>query len=550
MGKKFIIPTISILLIISNNALSADINQDIERSGIEIKTLKPIYDENITDYSIRNCDNKKTKIKKIGQSTVTYKNMVLNRDITINTKKDDIIEIIINGKKIYIRCLPDDFPDINFKNYDIKKKKDVLYTFATANRVDINNWMVENGYYIIADENGAPLWYMKASGSAMIMKVFDNKSIYTLGLPPGMTPSYAARSGAAIIKTDFKGNIIKKIYPKDKKYVIDTHGFEKLKNNNYLIIATKIIKNYDLSSYTKNLTPYNIGGGGTKQCDVTNTKNATVAMPYIMEITGNGEIENQIRIDDIIPPSESQLFALSDIDYTGKKPNCVVNIYHPVNLTTNEAEENYILTNRFTSATYIIDKVNKKVIAKIGGIKNENSFEILDDPYGDRGPIGHHGGYVAGNKLLLLDNRRLPQEEVRAVVYELDYKDKKAKHLFSRKQPERSCEIFENKIICLTYSMGTALFLKDSSILASWGFRPNSPNMATHFDDKGNILVDLRNNEKNQTTYQINYFEKNLVNIKILRNTASSSKTIPLPFENKLGWSLALKDNAITGPGN
>jgi|LakMenEpi03Aug12_release.lakeMendotaPanAssembly.Ray.scaffolds.fasta_scaffold60870_3 hypothetical protein len=547
MRKKLIIPII--LLLITNNALSNDIYKNNYKI-IDISTLNPKYNEKITDYSIRNCDKKETKITISDKEIVRYKNKILKNNITINTKKDDIIELVINNKKIFIRCLPNDFPNINFRNYDINKKKNVLYSFATANRVDINNWMVEKGYYIIADENGTPLWYMKAAGSAMIMKILDNESIYTVGLPPGMTPSYAARSGAAIIKTDFKGKIIKKILPKDKKYVIDTHGFEKLKNNNYLIISTKIIKNYDLSSYTKNLTPYNLGGGGTKQCDVTNTKKATVAMPFIMEINDKGEIINQIRFDEIISPSESQLFALSDIDYTGKKPNCVVNIYHPVNLSTNESEDNYILTNRFTSATYIIDKVNKKIIAKIGGTKNENSFEIINDPYGDRGPIGHHGGYISENKLILLDNRRLPQEEVRAVVYELNFDQKKAIHLFSRKQPERSCELFENKIICITYSMGTALFLNDKSILASWGFRPNSPNMATHFDKDGNILVDLRNNEKNQTTYQINYFEKTLVNAKLLRDTASSKRTIPLPFENKLGWSLSLKDNAITGPGN
>lgn len=548
MRKRLIIPII--LLLITNNALSNDLNKKSNDKIIDISTLNPKYNEKITDYSIRNCDKKETKITISDKESVRYKNKILKNNITLNTKKDDIIELVINDKKIYIRCLPNDFPNINFRNYDINKKKNVLYSFATANRVDINNWMVEKGYYIIADENGTPLWYMKASGSAMIMKILDNLSIYTVGLPPGMTPSYAARSGAAIIKTDFKGKIIKKILPKDKKYVIDTHGFEKLKNNNYLIISTKIIKNYDLSNYTKSLTPYNLGGGGTKQCDVTNTKKATVAMPFIMEINEKGEIINQIRFDEIISPSESQLFALSDIDYTGKKPNCVVNIYHPVNLSTNESEDNYILTNRFTSATYIIDKVNKKIIAKIGGTKNENSFEIINDPYGDRGPIGHHGGYISENKLILLDNRRLPQEEVRAVIYELNFDQKKAIHLFSRKQPERGCELFENKIICITYSMGTALFLNDQSILASWGFRPNSPNMATHFDKDGNILVDLKNNEKNQTTYQVNYFEKTLVNEKLLRDSASSKRTIPLPFENKLGWSLALKDNAITGPGN
>jgi hypothetical protein len=74
--------------------------------------------------------------------------------------------------------------------------------------------------------------------------------------------------------------------------------------------------------------------------------------------------------------------------------------------------------------------------------------------------------------------------------------------------------------------------------------------MGSHFDNAGNLILNLQNNEKNQTTYQINYINKNNINLNKLRTNASSEKSIPLPFENKLGWSLQLKDSALTGPGN
>jgi hypothetical protein len=517
------------------------------------KYLSPTFNLSTNDYMIRNCHNKNTELLLGKEFYITYKNNIYKNKIKIKTKKDQLINIFVKNKdntinkEIFIRCLPDDFPKLLFTSKSDDNSN--LYTFATAKRKNVNNWMVENGYYIIADKNGVPIWYMKALGSPMIIKV-DNNNIYTVGLPPGMTPSYGARKGSAIIKTDLAGKLIKKIKPKNSEYVIDTHGFEILNNKNYLVITVKLLKNYDLSKYTKNLTPYNLGGGGVKQCDVTNTTKATVAMPYITEIDQDGNIIKSIQIDKIITPEESQLLALSDIDYTGKKPNCVVNIYHPVNLSLSDDEKKYILTNRFTSATYIIDKAEEKVIAKLGGVKNINSLEIISDPLGSRGPIGHHGGFLKNNQLIVLDNRRLPSESVRAVIYDLNLENKKAIYNKSYTPPNRECELFEGNIICLTYSMGTALFLEENSVLATWGFRPNSPNMGSHFDNAGNLILNLQNNEKNQTTYQINYINKNNINLNKLRTNASSEKSIPLPFENKLGWSLQLKDSALTGPGN
>lgn len=543
--KKMLLIAIILFTIVHNSTYSNQING--ENQILYSNNLYPKYNKNINDYSLRDCDKKNTDLFIKKGYNIKYNNKLYENKLGIFLKKDEIVKIIINKHVIYIRCLPDNFPKLTFNK---KSQSKYFYTFATANRKNINNWYVENGYYIIADENGTPIWYMKGSGSAMILKIYKDGNIYSMGLPPGVTPSYGARKGSAIMVSKLDGTLIKKIKPADNNYVIDTHGFEKLSNGNFLLMTSKIITNYDLSKYTKNLTPFNIGGGGTKQCDVTNTKSAKVSMPFITEITPDGEIKKLIRFDKIIPPNESQLFALSDIDYTAQKPNCIVSIYHPVNLSTTDNETRYVLTNRFTSATYIIDKNKEEVIAKIGGIKTDNSFNIIEDPYGERGPIGHHGGYIKNNKLILLDNRRIPEEKVRSVIYQLDYEKKEATHIQTLTQPTKDCDLIDNKIVCLTYSMGTSLFLEDDSILATWGFRPKSSNMATHFDKEGNIIVDLINRTENQTTYQVNYIEKENLDIELLRKSASSNKVIKLPFENKLGWSIAIKDGALIGPGN
>lgn len=521
--------TILYILLISTSPHLAVANTTF---SIKATSLSPSFSQNQTDYTLRKCHQKKVSIKLEipGNSNVTVDGEKVTQGAVMKTlKKDQLVNITITEKNIprqyFIRCLPDDFPEISVIKHSNTAPKS-QYLLASGNRTNPKTWELVRKYYMILDESGVPLWYMKAEGFPAIIEKASNNSVYTLASPEGLNPSYAARGNPGIIATNLNGSYISALR-QGEKTPIDGHSLKLLPNGSKLLITVRLEKNVDLSKTFNQLTALDVAGGGIKDCSLEATNSATVAYPEIRIVDKKGKTTWYWDSKGNIQNDESILPAVTNIDYTGKT-NCIIDLFHASHVSLSEDGKTILLTTRFTSSTYGIDFNSKKILWKVGGTKTPYSLKIEKDPLDKEGPRGHHGGELnKENLLILFDNRREISQISRGVMYQLNLNDRKAEYKNALMPVQKPCTMLENDVICSSYSMGGASFTKDGYKLVSWGFKLNNPNVATLYDAKDKPVLTIQNTFGVHTTYKVSYlseaerFDKN-----ILRVNASSDKVI------------------------
>jgi hypothetical protein len=392
---------------------------------------------------------------------------------------------------------------------------------------------MDRKFYMILDQAGVPLWYIRAEGFPAIIKKADNNHIYTLASPDGINPSYAARGNPGIIKTSINGTFVSS-QRLGSKNPIDGHSLELLKNGDKVLITVRLEKNVDLSKTFNQLTALDVAGGGIENCPLDVPSNATVAYPEIRIVDKTGKLKWYWDSKKYIKLNESLLPAVTNIDYTGKT-NCIVDLFHATHAALSPDGKTMLLTTRFTSSTYGIDTKTKEILWKVGGTKTTKSLMIDKDPLDKEGPRGHHGGEIDNdNNLLLFDNRRELSEISRGVIYKLDFNNNKAVYQKALLPVQRPCVMLGEQNLCSSYSMGGADYTMDKNIIVSWGFKPGTPQIATLYDKNYSPILTIENNYKVHSTYKVTYlskaerFSKNL-----LRKGASSTKTIKASWTPK-----------------
>jgi hypothetical protein len=512
-------------------------------SSIRVTGLYPNFTPAGEDYAVSNCANKTISlgVSATKGATVTIDGRaVKSGKATINTKADQIITVRAKLGKItrnwFLRCLPDDFPKLRVEKHGSTPSKG-YYAFSTGERVDMSKWQLRSQYYVILDERGAPIWYMRGKGVPGILDRAANGNILTTASPNGISPSFAARGPSAVVETTLDGQLVTK-HTRGAQDPIDGHSLQVLPNGNLLVLTVPIIRGVDLSDDFAQLQPLDVGGGGVDKCDVTNVRSADVAYPAIREITPDGELVWSWNSWEHLDDGESIIPALTNISYTGGV-ECVVDLFHGVIASQSPDGKTIIFTARFASATWGIDKASGSVRWKIGGIPSPVSLSIENDPYGKYGPRGQHGGIIDDKgRLLVFDNRRANDEISRGLLYQIDENERTASYVRGFEPPIKPCQQGPEGKLCNALSMGGARHTPAGGTLVSWGYKPGNPNLATEFDAKGFPMFTIMNLSGYHNTYEVLRLDRSAWPIAKLRK-AASSLTVILP-----GWDSGLPDDA------
>lgn len=504
------------------------------------------------DYAVNGCSGKKVSVDVgLNPGAKLYLNgaRASQRALNISMKADQVYELRASLGKIqrswFIRCLPDDFPEVRVKQH--QKPKGGYYLFSTGLRLDANRWAIKSAYYIIVDERGAPVWYMRATGFPGILDRAVNGNLLTTSAPGGLTVSYSARGEPAVVETTLRGKVVAE-HDTNPDDLVDGHSFQVLPNGNLLLLTVPVLRNVDLSDDFAQLQPLDVAGGGLEGCDVTNVRSASVAYPAIREVTPSGEIVWSWNSWEHLDDAESIVPALTNISLTGGV-DCVVDIFHANSISLSADGQTVLLTARFASATWGISRDTGLVRWKLGGIKTDKSLKISGDPYGEYGPRGHHGGVLDSNgRLLIFDNRRSPSEISRGVLYKIDTDRKQAVFERALIPPQQPCLNTDSEPICIAYSMGAAFFTPTGGTLVTWGYKPGNPNVATEFDRNGNPILSILNHSGIHNTYQVVRVDPSSWTREELRRAASSKRSINPPWESSLDDTSPL-DTAVWNLG-
>lgn len=532
----------SLLLVPPASAASEPLQQ-ITASGIY-----PAFSPTTTDYALRQCDNRSVtfRFKRHAQAALTVDgDRVRATTLTRRLSADRVLTVKARYGKVnrtwYVRCLPDDFPRFSTTVY--RPGGDGLYLLATGRRPDVNTWALHSAFYVILDRNGVPLWYMRAEGSPSILDRAPNGNLYSIALPEGLSPSYGGREGNAVVETTLSGSVVRKIATPAGD-PIDMHALQVLPDGHLLLLTMPVVRGVDLSAHFRQLVPLDVGGGGTAQCDVTAVSSVSVAYPSIRELDRAGNVVWSWDGKDHLDPGETLLPAVSDIDHT-EGTDCVVDLFHGNWASRSADSRTVVLTNRFASATYGIDRESGEILWKVGGVPTAKSLQIVGDPYGERGPAGQHGGALdEQGRLTVFDNRRIRSEVARGVLYQLDTDARTATYVRGYEPPVRPCENTGGELLCISQSMGNTQHLPSGGMLVSWGFRPGSPNVATVFDGQGRPVVAFHNSTPGQVSYHVTAVPAGAWNKAALRAAASSRRSIPAAWESGLTWEDAPTDAA------
>jgi hypothetical protein len=516
--------------------------------SIKATGMFPAFSTAVTDYALRDCAGKEVvfdlrrengaQVSVNGRKTTASKVHLRLRTDQLVTVKASLGSV---SRTWFVRCLPKDFPELSLTRH--RGQTDGFYLLTAGWRPYPERWVLNSPYYVILDGHGVPVWYMRAKGSPTILDRSPAGNLYSIAMPVGLSPSYGGRDGNAVVETTLAGDVLRTITTAAGD-PIDVHTLQVLPNGNLLVLTMPIRRGVDLSAHFRQLVPLDVGGGGVAGCDVTNVKAAAVAYPSVRELTTDGSVVWSWDGWEHLSPSESALPALSDIDMS-EGVDCVVDLFHGNSVTQSPDGSTVLVTARFASATYGIDKVSGAVSWKVGGVPTEKSLQVIGDPYGERGPAGHHGGSIdAEGNLLVFDNRRVRSETARAVIYRIDTSARTATYARGFEPVSRPCEMDGPVRICFALSMGNAQHLHDGGVLVSWGFRPGSPNVATRFDGSGRPVMSLTNAKEGQVTYHVTHVVNGSFDKSRLRATASSTKRINPAWDAGLTWQDAPSDAA------
>ena len=470
---------------------------------LESKGLFPVFNPNQVDYAIRDCAKRNISISfKSGKDVVVNSKRVKNR-WSGKTVEDQILEIILDSKsnkKYYIRCLPDDFPNIKFTG----KKTSGYYTIP-----------YESGkvrYFIITDGSGAPIWYSR-SGSMPANILALNGSIITQS---SKKEALRGASDNVISITAMNGETNK--IETDKNINIDAHHIGVTQNGGLLTLGAEYREVTDLNGVI-------LGANAlTGECPISPINPKAIGSE-VYEYDKNGALIWQWRGLDHIAKNEGAVAPYLLEPEAKSKDGCAADVHH-INWAERSNSDDTLLVSLYTTgAVYNIDRASGEILWKIGGVKTSKSLTIIDDPMSQ--PLGVHGGQLLDNGwLLLFDNRRLANEPGRGIIYKIDTTNGTATFIKSFIPPSNPCTATSGTVYCPSWAMGGISAANPNQVLVSWGDKFENSNVATVFSIDGGVITNITDPTLRARIYRVQWEPEQAWNRDKLRFIAGSKRAI------------------------
>jgi len=493
-------------LLISQIAISSPSNADtIIKTGIGFssKGMFPSFSVNQTDYAIRNCS---------ANTIITFKN---NNEVVVNGKKyrktwngktgaDQIITVTLKNsgaKKYYIRCLPTDFPILNFSGATTSGYYLIPYQLGKIK------------YYIISDGAGVPLWYSRSNDLPANILAYKGgiltQSSKKEALRGSRNNEISFTTLAGVTSRTISGDSIN----------LDAHHIGRTIEGGLLVLGAEYRPLSDLNGLI-------LGANAlTGECPISPVEPVAIGA-RIYEYDKNGNIIWQWNALDHLGKQETAAAPYLLESDAESKDGCAADLHH-INWAEEISNEDAIITSLYTTgAVYSIRKSSGEILWKIGGIQTNNSLTIIGDPMSQ--PLGLHGGEMREDgTLLIFDNRRLANEPGRGVIYKIDAVKKTATFIRSFIPESQPCTASSGTVYCPSWAMGGISSLNNGNVLVSWGDKFDNINVATVFNQEGKVITNITDPTSRASIYRVQWEAANAWDKNKIRLIANSKITLP-----------------------
>jgi hypothetical protein len=429
----------------------------------------------------------------------------------------------------WIRCLPHDFPQIQVSTHGLVPPG----YYLTSNTLTATAPNPPSQHYaMILDQNGTPVWYQLAPASAVNVELLAND---TLAWAPLLGPGIGSTANGAYLTYQLDTQTTGSVAVPNPPGFTDPHELLQLANGHFLMIATPLLANVDLSSLGSQFASANntIVDCMVEEVDPANPSTAVWSW----------DMSKHVSVSEV--KTTPMLAAL--INYNG---TTAADIYHCNSLEVDPTTGNVLLSSRNTNALYLINKSSGTVVWKLGGVSpNHDGAQILtiqNDPEG--GISGQHdarfqsdGCGTSACEVSLYDDHTGQSGAARGVQYAINTGAGTATLDFSYAAPDGGNAGATGGF--RRYSNGT-------DNLITWGFKPSTHSGYTEVDGSGNVLMTMTfpNGDLNYRAVKV---PTSALNVSTLRERAG----LPRPASSTVSWaslggiSTAKPAMASWGPG-
>ena len=238
-------------------------------------------------------------------------------------------------EEYWIRCLPHDFPVLSATPHpEVGEPTPGWYAIGNAFVASDSD-----GYAMIVDANGTPVWYHHEPGGAVdVLPLPDN----TVAVAPLLGASFGTDSSRGVTLYHLDPWATQAILTVDAP--TDHHEILPLANGHWLLLAYPLRSGIDLTG----LQSY--------------SPDSTIADCVVQEIDPDGNLVWEWRaIDHIDPVRESTVPALSMVN---GQP--VVDVYHCNSIDVNDSDE-LLISARHLDAVFLVSRATGSIAWKLGG---------------------------------------------------------------------------------------------------------------------------------------------------------------------------------------
>jgi hypothetical protein len=420
-------------------------------------TLSPGFDAAVTDYVTR-CTANPVAVTVAAPPAISVavdgqpaRSGRFTQNVSLAPGKDFAFTTTTTGspsRSYNVRCLPSDFPAYTYAKPGTPSAS---FYITTPQSVKAPDGSTAARYVAIFDDDGVPVWWVKASGTDAKLLPDGTIAWYTTAAGGTSAPGFEVhRLDGSLVRTW-----------RTVGTVTDIHDFQPLPNGNALMMA------YPPRPGTLDLSAY--GGPAT---------GGTLLDGEIQEVAPNGALVWSWNTNGKVNPSETPTRWRQPYVYgvfaTLPDGRPAFDYVHANSLQ--QVGNTVVVSFRHLDAVLAVDKTTGNIIWKLGGTTTPQSLTVVGDPK-TQTPIGgqHYARVLSDGTLTIHDNNTNNSDPPRAVRYRIDLVNKTATWVEQVRDPD----------VPSSPCCGSAQHLSDGSYVMSWGGTPVisefGPTGARHF---------------------------------------------------------------------
>ena len=360
----------------------------------------------------------------------------------------------------WVRCLPHDFPALFTKTYPENGSVTPGYYLLG----DVFFAAGESGYAMALDTRGTPVWYaptVNGEGAKDVEMLAPD----TISFVPNAGYTFGTNEGqfevVALSATGVSGvsSVASVGLP------VDTHELRQLSNGHYLVFASPVLTNVDLTGLA-------IFGGPSE--DVLNC--------VIQEIDGNGALVWQWDAMDHFDPVKDSTAPDTQVATNALgQETTVIDLFHCNSIDVDD-NGNLLVSARHMSSLFLIDKSTGAVVWKMGGspyTKEGAPFvQLIGDSLGGFF-LQHDARFQPDGTISVFDDQTNQPGPARALVLSYDLSSATA------------AIVWQYQGTASVASMGSVTLLADGSRVIGWGTAGGGNPAFSEVTESGDVLLEF-----------------------------------------------------------